>query len=339
MGAGAGGGLSGASQSHWAERQNGEGISRNVVSPNARPTRPISFVYRSDMAHVIRVIGHRKLTDLIPLDIQNVYTTLLAEGKAPATVRHVRVIIHGALQDAVSWDVLAKDPSRGTTPPKLSRRELIIPTAEQAQTLLQAAESARLHALWVFLALTGCRRGEATALQWSDIDWDRRTVTIQRTLAGWGSKRMVHAPKTASGRRQVALSGYLLSVLKQHQQRQRLERVAAKRWEEGGWVFTTRRGTWLASGHVYDYFKRLAQRAGLPDLKPHDLRPAMASYWIANSIPIKVVSERLGHSNISITLDIYGHLLPNMQAEATDKMDAWITGRVAAPSPFHPHED
>lgn len=294
--------------------------------------------YRADMAHVVRLIGQRQLNTLGPLDIQNVYTTLLAEGKAPATVRHVRVIIHGALQDAVSWDLLTKDPARGTTPPKLPRRELQVPTVEEARALLQAAESDRLHALWVFLSLTGCRRGEALALRWSDIDWGQRVVTIQRTLAGWGAGRVAHAPKTAAGSRQVALSDYLISVLKQHQHIQKLERVVSKHWEENDWVFTTRHGTWLASGHVYEYFKRLAERAGLPNMRPHDLRHAMASYWIANGVPVKVVSERLGHANISITLDIYGHLLPNMQHDAADKMDAWITGQVAGPSTRYPHE-
>lgn len=107
--------------------------------------------YRADMGHVIRLLGDRHLTALTPLDIQNLYTTLLTEGKAPATVRHVRVIIHGAFQDAMSWDLLLpKDPSRGTTPPKISRQQLQIPPVVQARALLQASESDRLHALWVF---------------------------------------------------------------------------------------------------------------------------------------------------------------------------------------------
>ncbi|MCL5972655.1 MAG: site-specific integrase [Firmicutes bacterium] len=208
------------------------------------------------------------------------YTTLLNEGRAAATVRHVRVIIHGALQDAVAWDLVAKDPTRGTKAPKVLRRELQIPSMKQAQDLLKAAESDRLFALWIFLALTGCRRGEALALKWDDIDWGRRGVTIQRTLSGYGAKRTANPPKTSAGRRIVALSDYLLDILSKHRHQQKLERLAAgSNWHEGGWVFTTRRGTWFAGGHVYDYFKRLVQRAGLPStLHRHDLGHIMASH-------------------------------------------------------------
>lgn len=293
--------------------------------------------YRTDMDHVKRFIGDKLLKSLTPIDIQDVYTKLLAEGKSPATVRHVRVIIHGALQDAVAWDLVAKDPTRGTKPPKVVRRERQILSIEQAQHFLQVAESDRLFALWVFLALTGCRRGEGLALKWDDIDWDRRMVTIQRTLSGYGAQRTANPTKTSAGRRVVALSHYLLDVLAQHRHQQKIERMAAGgEWQEGGWVFTTRHGTWFAGGHIYDYFKRLAKKVDADDLHPHDLRHAMASYWIANGVPIKVVSERLGHSNISITLDIYGHLLPNMQADAADKMDALLTSRAADGPQTHP---
>jgi integrase len=276
------------------------------------------------MAHIQRLLGDRPIKTLTPLDIQNVYTQLLDEGKAPATVRHVRVIIHGAFQDAVTWDLVSKDPARGTKAPKPSRPVLKIPTVEEARTFLQTAESHRLYALWAFLAMTGCRRGEALALQWSDIDWDRRVVTIQRTQSGWGTKRVANPPKTPSGRRVVALSDYVLEVLGKHREEQNIEQGAAgSEWNDGGWVFTTRHGTWLAGGHVYDSFKRLSEQAGLPGtVRPHDLRHAMASYWLAKGIPVKVVSERLGHANIAITLEIYGHLLPNMQADAAEKMDA-----------------
>ncbi|NMP24108.1 tyrosine-type recombinase/integrase [Sulfobacillus harzensis] len=131
-----------------------------------------------------------------------------------------------------------------------------------------------------------------------------------------------------------------MKVLSQHRHQQRIEKMAAgPAWHDGGWVFTTRHGTWLAGGHVYDSFKRLIRHAGLPDtLRPHDLRHAMASYWLVAGIPIKVVSERLGHANITITLDIYGHLLPHMQADAANKMDAWITGSASEIPTQYPHE-
>ena len=282
--------------------------------------------YRADMNHVKRLIGSKMLRTLTPMDIQDVYAQLLQEGLSSNTVRHVRVILHGALGDAVTWDVLAKDPLRGTKPPKPTRREFQLPSPDDARLFLQVAQTDRLYALWAFLALTGCRRGEALALRWDDIDWARKHVTIQRTQSGWGATRRAHPPKTPSGRRIVALSDYLIAILQNHREQQTIEHGAVgSEWQEGGWVFTTRTGTWFAGGHIYDYFKRLVRKAGLSDtLRPHDLRHAMASYWLAEGVPVKVVSERLGHSNIAITLDIYGHLLPNMQSEAADKMDAFL---------------
>ncbi len=113
-----------------------------------RALRPSSIArYEVDLAHVHRLIGACKLRSLTPWDIQNVYTTLLNEGRAAATVRHVRVIIYGALQDAVAWDLVARDPARGTKAPKVPRRELQIPSTEQAQNLLKVSESDRLFAL------------------------------------------------------------------------------------------------------------------------------------------------------------------------------------------------
>lgn len=254
---------------------------------------------------------------------------------SPSSIKHVHVVLRAALTDALTWDLLVKDPLRGVTPPQPQPKELIIPTVDQARAFLRVAESHRLWALWAFLALSGARKGEALGLQWSDIDWDARTVTIQRTVAGYASKRTVNPPKSRAGRRVIALSEFLSETLRRHMHQQKLERLAAgSRWEEGPWVFTTRHGRWLAPAHVHEQFKRLLSQAGLPStMRIHDLRHAMASYWLANGVPVKVVSERLGHGNIAITLQVYGHLLPNMQAEAADKMDAWLLDGVTTASP------
>ncbi|HBQ95869.1 MAG TPA: site-specific integrase, partial [Sulfobacillus sp.] len=206
--------------------------------------------------------------------------------------------------------------------------------------LLAVADTHRLKALWYTLALSGCRRGEALGLQWTDIDEDKKLIYIRRALTSDGSLRSIHEPKTAQGRRTLAVTPYLLELLSQHRHQQKLERLAkGVLWKNSeGYVFVTRDGGVLWPNDVWATFKRLLKKAGLrQDIRIHDLRHAMASFWLANGVPIKVVSERLGHANIAITLQIYGHLLPNMQSEAATEMEALLL-KPDTPSPFHPHE-
>jgi len=126
----------------------------------------------------------------------------------------------------------------------------------------------------------------------------------------------------------VALSDHLLGILRQQQSAQRLEHVAAGEvWQNSGYVFTTAVGTWLSPRNVHRSFKQLVARAGLsPTTRIHDLRHAMATFWLANGVQPKVVSERLGHANVNITLQVYGHVLPNMQAEAANALDGAFFG-------------
>ena len=194
--------------------------------------------------------------------------------------------------------------------------------------------------LWYVIALTGCRRGEALGLQWGDIDWDRRTIIIQRTLAGKAARKQLHEPKTAAGRRVVASSMFLMGLMKDHLHQQKLVRLAAgPDWVDTGFVFTTRTEKPLDGDNVRRAFKKLLTVAGLDkSTRIHDLRHAMATTWLAQGIPVKVVSERLGHASIAITLQLYGHVLPNMQAEAAEQMDTWLLGDNPDASPRRHHE-
>lgn len=284
--------------------------------------------YRHSARDVQRILGSMQLTRVTAPHIQAMYNQLLGEGKAPGTVKHVHVVLHAALKVAVKWDLIPRNPTEGTEPPAPQPRELTVPTPEQARNFLKAIQQERFYALWIFFALTGVRRGEALAIQWGDIDWGARTVTIQRTMSGDASQRRIHPPKTRAGRRSIDLSDYLVAVLQEHRHRQNLEREdAGTRWQEGQWVFTTRNGTWLSPAHVYERFKVLAKRHELPEgVRIHDLRHAMATYWLANGVPVKIVSERLGHANVGITLQLYGHVLPGMQARAAEQMDQWLLG-------------
>jgi integrase len=285
-------------------------------------------------------MGAKPLRAVTALDIQGVYTALLTDGRfKPATIRITHNVCRQALDDAVDWGLIPTNPALRTKPPRVPRPTVHPLTPAQAQALLKAADGHLWRVLWYTIALTGCRRGEALGLRWPDINWEHRTITIQRTLAGKAARQQVHEPKTASGRRVVAASRFLMDLLKAHQHQQKLAQLAAgSAWVETGFVFTTRTGRPLDGDNVRRAYKKVLKAAGLPpETRIYDLRHAMATWWLSQGVPVKVVSERLGHASIAITLQLYGHVLPNMQAEAAEQMNRWMLGDASA-SPRRHHE-
>ncbi|NMP23982.1 tyrosine-type recombinase/integrase [Sulfobacillus harzensis] len=280
--------------------------------------------------------AQKPIRSVTALDFQGIYTEMTRAGKAATTVRHTHTVVRHALTDAVEWGLIPFNPVDRAKPPRKTTPPVeTVPTPDEAKKLLEVADTHRLKALWYFLALSGCRRGEALGLQWTDIDDAQRIVYIRRTVTSDGAFRSIHEPKTAQGRRTLAVTPYLLDLLRDHRNQQDLERQAAgSAWKSPEYVFVTRQGGLLWPNDVWATFKRLLKKAGLrQDIRIHDLRHAMASFWLANGVPVKVVSERLGHANISITLQIYGHLLPNMQEQAAADMEAAFLGSRAADGP------
>lgn len=283
--------------------------------------------YRQMARHVIRTLGHRPLVLLTAMDLQSLYGTL-GKTLSPRTVSYVHAVVRHALQDAEDWNVILSNPARKAKPPRGAAKEIKIPTPTESQKWLRTVENDRWYALWAWLTLTGTRRGEALGVMWQDIDWDRHTVSIRRALIGAGKNKTLGPVKTAHGVRTVAISPHLVKILRDHAEQQNMERmVQGELWQDTGLVFTTRQGRALDPRYVFRRFKRLLDQAELPTTyRIHDLRHAMASYWLASGIPAKVVSERLGHANVAFTLQVYGHVLPNQQATAAQTMDDALLG-------------
>ena len=310
----------------------------DVASGRVRDTTLIA--YRRYAKPVLNSpVAQKRLKSLTALDFQAIYTDMTQAGKAAGTVRHTHGVVRSALTDAVEWGMIPFNPVERAKPPKKTTVAAeTAPTPDESKMLLSVADGHRLKALWYFLALSGCRRGEALALKWADIDEDKKLIYIRRTLASDGSFRSIHEPKTSQGRRPLSATPYLLELFRAHRHQQKLERLAVgSEWAHSEYVFVNRRGGLLWPNTVWATFKRLLKQASLRnDIRIHDLRHAMASFWLSNGVPVKVVSERLGHANIAITLQIYGHLLPNMQADAAADMESLFL--VGIPTRY-PHED
>jgi integrase len=192
----------------------------------------------------------------------------------------------------------------------------------QVTQLLVAARDTR-HAALLHVALTtGMRMGELLGLTWDDVDW-QGAIRVERQLQRDGS---LASPKTRHGRRVVAVGERTLESLRQQRNRLDMERkFAGKRWKENNLIFPSSVGTPQSQRNVLRDFKKVLAGAGLPDFRFHDLRHTAAALMLNHGVPVIIVSRRLGHSRPSITLDLYGHLIPGLQADAAEKMDELVT--------------
>jgi len=241
-------------------------------------------------------------------------------GLSPLSIRHVHATLHRALKDAVRWERLTRNPIEAADPPRISgdgTRELKTWSAEQLKTFLESGKDERLSALWHLLAMTGLRRGEALGLRWEDLDLEAGRISVRRALIPNGAVVVVSEPKTARGRRSVALDPETVEVLKRQAGQQLADQVQkGDKWTDTGLVFTKEDGEAWHPEVVSRFFRSAVKRSRLPVIRLHDLRHTHATLALRAGIHPKVVSERLGHATIAITLDTYSHAIPAMQEEA-----------------------
>jgi integrase len=197
----------------------------------------------------------------------------------------------------------------------------------QISQMLVTAKGHRWEALYHLAIVTGMRQSELLGLKWTDLDYIRKYLKVERQLqrpVGNGVEFI--SPKTRFGKRSIALGENTMDLLHIHYERQQVERLAAgETWVEYGLIFTTSNGTPIHQRNLQRDFKALIKQAGLPPIRFHDLRHSAASLLLNHDVPVIVVSRRLGHARTSITMDVYGHLIPSMQAEAAELIDELVT--------------
>lgn len=279
--------------------------------------------------HVIgRPIGARKMQQVDGPALNQLYALMLAgDATHPAlsrkTVRYCSTILHRAFKDAMRWQIVSRNPVEASDPPKPGDRpEFTIWSASELQAFLDVASSHRQSGLWWILGTTGMRRGEALGLRWSDVDWDASTVTISRALLATekGAKTW-STPKTKASRRTVVLDEDTITALKAHRARQNQEKLAlGAGYQDHDLIAALVDGSPTAPSRITEQFGRLAQRAGLPRIRLHDLRHTHATLALEAGIHPRVVQERLGHSHVSVTLGIYSHVDTRMQVDASNRM-------------------
>ncbi len=285
--------------------------------------------YKKLVRYATEEIGDIWLQKLLPEDVRRFYTKMGkakeqgGRGLSSKTIHEIHGVLHLALNNAVLWNYVPKNVCDLVKPPRVVSREATPLSLEQAQKLLSSVREHRLEVLLTMAVVTGMRRGELLALRWSNIDFELQTLLVLHTVDYIPPYGYVeNEPKTKSGKRVVSLPSFLIDMLKQHHAQQLEHRKkVGDAWENRDLVFPDLLGGYFNPVHLYRLFTKLLQDAGVPHMHFHDLRHSAATILLGMGVNMKVVQERLGHSDISITLGIYGHLLPSMQQDVTDKWD------------------
>jgi integrase len=224
---------------------------------------------------------------------------------------------------AVPWRYIPRNPSDDVDPPTATKRDVRPPEPAELTRLLEAAEAAqdRLAALWALAIYTGCRQGELLALSWTDVDFDRATLSVRRNLIQVKNQTpLFGAPKSETSRRTISLPVAAVTALRAHKARQAEEHLAAAHWADYDLVFCSAIGTPLLRRNVNRSFSAALKRAGSPAAtRFHDLRHAHATFMLRAGVPLKVASGRLGHGSIAITADLYQHWAGDMDIDAAER--------------------
>jgi integrase len=300
----------------------------SVAKPKVR--RKTFAGYKDTLALYVRpALGARPLAKLGPMEIQAQYEQMSESGLSPRTVQYTHMILNQALGQAVKWKMIFHNPCDTVSLPRQQRKEMAVLTPDQARRFIAASRQDRYSALFQLAVTTGMRPSEYCALKWPDLDLDKHTVTVNRSMdsrpgGGWEFAEN----KTGRSRRQIKLQGAVAEALREHRRLQEQEKAAAAgRWLDLDLVFTNEVGGPVDRHNLAQRnFRRILKTAGLPRVRLYDLRHTAATLALSAGVPIKVVSEMLGHTSTAFTMDVYCHVLPHMQEEAAQKVERLLMG-------------
>lgn len=304
------------------------------IRASVRPTTWATYEALS-RGLIVPALGTVPLQRLSASQLNGFYADLLERGRrngrgglSPRTVHHVHVTMHKALADALRWQVVSRNVAAQATPPRQVPKEPRTWTAAELRSFLAHVEGDRLYPAFLLAATTGVRRGELLGLAWRSLDLGAGRLSVVQTLVSVRYAMHLSTPKTAKGRRSVALDPATVGTLRAHRVAMLEERLALGLGTPGAddLVFTALDGSPLHPMRFSERFGRLVRSAGLPRLSLHGLRHTHATLALQAGVHPKVVSERLGHSTIAVTLDTYSHAIPALEEEAAAKVAALVFG-------------
>lgn len=290
---------------------------QNCAQHRVKPSTLASYEYLTHQ-YIVPHLGRLRLAQLVPQRVQTFYGSVLEQGLSPRTVRYLHSILHGALADALRMGLVGRNVTEATTPPRRQQAQPRAWTPEELGRFLEVARSDPYWPLWFIAAHTGLRQSELFGLRWRDLDLDRGLLTINQSLVRVGARTAIQ-PGAKRGGHTLRLNAPSVAALRAHRTKQLQNRLeAGPLWTETDLVFTPLLGGQLHPSTVGRHFRRLVREAGVSPLTFHGLRHTHATILMLNGVHPKVVSERLGHADIGITLRTYSHVLPQMHEAAAE---------------------
>ena len=299
----------------------------DMAAPTVRPTTRHTYETLIEL-HIVPTLGTIPLAKLTPAHVQAFYGERLAAKLSSTTVRMLHAVLRRALARAVKLRLMVRNPCEDVDVPQPAKAEMMTWTAEQARAFLAGTAGDDLAALWRLALSTGMRQGEMLALRWQDIDLDHGALAVRRTLTkDRDGRAAIGEPKSAAGRRSIALDSATVAALRRHKASQNARRLQwGEAWQDAGLVFDRGDGVLLHHCVARDSFRRAAKRLGLPPIRFHDMRHTAATLMLAGGVHPKIVQERLGHSNVAMTLDLYSHVSMDMQRDAAERLERALGG-------------
>ena len=296
--------------------------------------RPKTFErYEEIVTHHLKpALGHHRISKLQPIHISEVWAKALLEGRrdnsgglSAQTVKHHHRVLSQALKWAVRMQLLSRNPAEDVDPPRVERKEMTILSPDETRKLLESISHTRLYIIVLLAVTTGMRRGEILGLRWRNVDLSVGRLSVVQVLEQTKDGVNFQAPKTPRSRRLIALPPMTVEALQAHklQQSEALLRLGIRQ-DGGGLVVCRGDGEPIRPPSVSNEFGRLVKRIDVPRVRFHDLRHTHLSHLLSEGVHPKVASERAGHSSVSITLDVYSHVMPGMQEDAASKIDALL---------------
>lgn len=270
--------------------------------------------------HIIPTLGHLPLKAIKTNDIQILINDLISKKKSPKTIRNVYNNLNAALEKAVVLRMIPYNPCKGTVLPKLQKYQAQVYSAADIQQALAAADSLSIYLIILLGATVGLRRGEMAALQWSDINFSNNTISITQNRVHTAKGVIQKAPKSEAGKRTIKVGSDVITAL-QDAKEVYDDMTRTPSFKDLGYVLFKENGEPFHPDSITQKWERFITKHNLPQIRLHDLRHSNATALIAAGVSAKVVQHRLGHANVSITLNTYTHVLPSMDEEAAEKLD------------------
>lgn len=277
--------------------------------------------------HIIPAIGDVELTKLNPMIIQGLYNKLTKEKVlSDENIQKVHTLINDSLKKAERWGLISRNPAALVDRPKAVKKEITVWNVEEVRQFLKyAKKSGRYYIAFLLASTTGMRQGEILGLRWKDVDFENGCVRITQTLSSDG-KDLLPYTKTKSGSRTIDLPEETVTALKKHWLFIRGEREKNRSYKNLDLVVCTEFGTPTHKSNIRRVFKSIIKKADIPKIRFHDMRHTHATLLLLQGVNPKIVSERLGHADVRITLDTYSHLLPSMQKDTAIKFGEMLFG-------------